>query len=177
MTTQCTHTLATGEPCNAPALNGGPFCRHHYPQLPLKDHKPAKQESRQSEPLILPTLLDKPSILKAVNEVIQALAAGRIKRSVADTLLSAIKFAGRLLTEIAEACLNASPYTSYFQPNTAALAASGNRPGAAVASSPARHAGAPPLHPEHASSLDPSTARIIKELLAQTRQLSQQPKA
>ena len=75
--------------------------------------KEAKDRSHDSEPLFLPSLLDKPSMLSAVNLVVHALAEGRIKRSVADTLLTAIKFANRLLNDIEEAGLSLYPAQNY----------------------------------------------------------------
>jgi hypothetical protein len=102
MPTQCLQSLSNGQQCTASAINGTKFCRHHDPSRP---HKETKEKSSETEPLILPPLLDKPSVLLALNEVLLALGEGRIKRSVADTLLSIIKLANRLLTEITEAGL------------------------------------------------------------------------
>lgn len=166
MTPQCSQSLTNGQRCNAPAVNGSRFCRHHDPQRPLK---PAKEESRDSEPLILPPLVDKPSILAALNVVLHALAEGRIKRSVAGTLLSAIKFANRLLTEIAEAGLTVLPATRYHQPSTVTLAASGHRPNRAEAFNPAR------VYPDrsslaHSSDMDPSMTRFIQQVVAQSHE-------
>jgi hypothetical protein len=184
MTPRCPQTLDNGQRCSALAINGSKFCRHHNPERPLK---PAREESRESEPLILPPLFDKPSILAALNEVVQALANGRIKHSVADTLLYGIKLAARLVTELDEAGLTIHPddEQSIGRPRTpnrdaqaqssngpVALAASGDRSKATNTFNPSRPAGAPPLYPDHASSLDPSTARIIKELMAQTHHLA-----
>ena len=98
MTTQCLQALDNGRQCNAPTVHGSKFCRHHDPQRP----KQSEPESRESDPLDLPSLLDKPSMLVAVDRVAQALASGRIKRSIAVTLLSCIKLAARLATEIGE---------------------------------------------------------------------------
>lgn len=96
MTPQCSQALDTGNQYNAPAINGSEFCRHHDPQRPRKE---AKDETSETESIVLPPILDNYSILIAVNEVVQALTEGRIKRSVADTLLSAIKLAVRLVKE------------------------------------------------------------------------------
>jgi hypothetical protein len=85
MSPNCTQSLENGKSCNAPAMNGSKFCRHHDPQRPPR---PAKEESRESETLVLPSLEDKYSILLALDEIIHALAEGRIKRSVASTLIS-----------------------------------------------------------------------------------------
>jgi hypothetical protein len=142
---------------------GSKFCRHHDEQAP----RPAKPEAPESEPLNLPSLIDKPSALAALNQVIQALGDGRIKRTVAQTLLSAIKFASHLITEIAEAGLSVIPAVRQFQPTGAlALAASGERPPA------------PPFNPARRYSVpqsndDPSTDRLVREILAQSYAIAQ----
>jgi hypothetical protein len=165
MAPRCYQSLDNGQRCNAPAIMGSKFCRHHDEHAP----KQAKPEARESEPLILPSLVDKPSALAALNQVIQALGDGRIKRSVAETLLSAIKFGARLLTEIAEAGLSVlpTPIVRQFQPTGAvALAASNDRP-ATPPFNPARRYTAPQ------SNDDSSTARIVRELLAQSHAIAQ----
>jgi hypothetical protein len=208
MSTNCTHTLATGEACNAPAVSGTPFCRHHYPQLPLKDPKPSPPVPEKFE---LPPIRDKDSILAAIIEVLNAMADRRIKRSEAETFIRGLKFAARLMTEIDEECIPSFPthqlhpaQSRSTMPNCApqqprnqtvagqpalttnkaarsdcsvALAAFGDCPKATSTFNPARRAGAPPLYPEHASSLDPSTARLVKEILAQSHQLASSQKA
>jgi len=114
--TNCLQSLHNGEQCTAPAVNGSLFCRHHDPQRPPRQ---ARERSRDLEPLVLPPLLDKPSMLLALNEVFQALGEGRIKRSVAETLLSAIKLALRLVTEIEAAGFGAFPADEDLQPTQA----------------------------------------------------------
>ena len=162
MAPRCYQSLDNGQRCNAPAILGSKFCRHHDEHAP----KPAKLEVRESEPLHLPSLIDKPSALAALNQVIQALGDGRIKRSVAETLLSAIKFGARLLNEIAEAGLSVLPAVPQFQPTGAvALAAAGDCP-PAPPFNPARRYAAPP------SNDDPSTARLVRELLTQSHQIA-----
>jgi hypothetical protein len=79
------------------------------PQPEPRQQNNAKAKSSESEPLYLPPLIDKPSMLVALNLVVRALGERRIRRSVADTLLSAIKFADRLVTEIQDAGLSAYP--------------------------------------------------------------------
>lgn len=82
--------------------------------MPTHETKPKPGDA---EPLILPPLNSKPAILAAVNEVVQALAGGRIKCSVADTLLSAIRLANRLLNEINEAGLSIYPSQQPTRPS------------------------------------------------------------
>ena len=107
MAPRCYQTLENGQRCSAPAIYTSKYCRHHDPQLlALKEARPKDPEA---EPLILPQLVDKTSVLAALNLVLHALSEGRIKRSVAHSLLSGIRFAYRLLTEIAEAGLSVHP--------------------------------------------------------------------
>ena len=203
MSTQCTHTLATGEPCNAPAVSGTPFCRHHYPQLPLKDPKPSPPVA---DNFTLPPIRDKACILAAIIEVLNAMADRRIKRSEAETFIHGLKFAARLMTEIDEECIPSFPThqlhpaqsrstmpngaqshnhivagqpalttnkaaRSDYNNGSVALPAFGDRRNAAGAFNPAS------LSHAHSSPLDPSTARIVKDLLAQTHQLASTQKA
>jgi len=203
MSTQCTHTLATGEPCNAPAVSGTPFCRHHYPQLPLKDPKPSPPVA---DNFTLPPIRDKACILAAIIEVLNAMADRRIKRSEAETFIRGLKFAARLMTEIDEECIPSFPThqlhpaqsrstmpngaqshnhivagqpalttnkaaRSDYNNGSVALPAFGDRRNAAGAFNPAS------LSHAHSSPLDPSTARIVKDILAQTHQLASTQKA
>jgi hypothetical protein len=97
MSTECTHTLASGAKCQAPARTGSTFCHHHNPRTHLDPHP---RETPESEPLMLPPLLDKCAILVAVTEIVHAASERRIKCSEARTLLMALQFASRLMTEI-----------------------------------------------------------------------------
>jgi len=99
MSTTCKSTLATGEPCNAPAINKCFSCRHHDPSHP---HRTAQPRRRESEPLELPPLVDKGGVLTAVVEVIQAVSERRIKRSEGGTLLFGLQLAGSLMNQIDE---------------------------------------------------------------------------
>lgn len=124
--TNCTHALANGQHCNAPALNGSAFCRHHDPRRPRRE---VQEESREAASLVLPLLHDKPSVLTALNELIQAIANDRIRHSEATTLLSGIKLAARLIREIEAAAL--------------AKSAGQNLPDSTLLHSGERHNGAP----------------------------------
>ena len=152
MFTQCLQTRGDGEQCAAPAVNGSKFCRHHDPTRPQQEARPqnnAKSKSAEPDPLYLPPLVDKQSMLVALNLVVRALGERRIKCSVASTLLSAIRFADRLVTEIQNAGLsvyptrqpanpvarptsptNPTPASSSYITGKVALAASGNHPNA-----------------------------------------------
>jgi hypothetical protein len=113
MSTECTHTLSSGQKCQAPARTGSSFCHHHNPRTHLDPHP---RETRESEPLILPPLLDKCAILVAVSEVIHAASERRIKCSEARTLLMALKFASRLMTEIDETSSSEFESRHYQEP-------------------------------------------------------------
>ena len=116
MPTECTHTLASGAKCQAPARNSSSFCHHHNPgQLP----DPHPRDTSESEPLLLPPLLDKCSILAAVCEVIHAASERRIKCSEARTLLMGLKFASRLMTEIDQTAVSSSAFESQPYPQPA----------------------------------------------------------
>jgi len=174
MAPRCYQSLDNGQRCNSPAIHGSRFCRHHDQQRTAKS---AKEKSPEMEPLALPPLLDKPSILAAVNIIVHALAEGRIKRSMAETLLSAIKLANRLITELAEAGLSDLLTDNHFQPAPIALAASGNphhHPKGTSAFNPSVHS-----HPAPSFDEGPSTARLVRELLAQSHEMqrTQKPNA
>jgi len=169
MAPRCYQSLDNGQRCSAPAIHGSRFCRHHDQQ---RTSKPATEKS-EMEPLALPPLLDKPSILAAVNIVVHALAEGRIKRSMAETLISAIKLANRLITEIAEAGLSDLATMDHVQPSPIALAASGTQ-----RQSPNGPRAFDPVH-SHSTPFndDPDTARLVRELLAQSHELDQRQQA
>ena len=162
MTPNCSQSLDNGKPCNAPAMIGTKFCRHHDPQRP---QRLSQQKAPEHEPLTLPDINDKQCALVAINVIIQALASGRIRRSVAQTLLCAINSATRLMDQILEEGEAGITYEDPL-PQPIALAAAG-------ASREVASPVAPKL-PLHAfkTEVDPSTARIVKELLAQTHQLA-----
>lgn len=98
MTKQCLQALNNGEQCNAPAINGSHFCRHHDPQTIREQLKTKSRDNHP--PFALPLLQDKSSVLHAINEVLRALADRLIKRSEADTFIHGIKFAARVIAEI-----------------------------------------------------------------------------
>ena len=166
MTPECSQLLDNSRPCTAPAVHDSNHCRHHDP---LRPRKHSLEESRESEPLSLPPLLDNPSILAALNQVVQALAQDRIKPSVARTLLSAIRFASRLVAEIAQEQRPLLPVAPAGDRNAIRsdhrLAASSDlrKPGPF---STARSASS------YQSDIDADTARMVKELVAQSHHLA-----
>jgi hypothetical protein len=109
MPTECTYTLASGATCKSPARTGSSFCHHHTPRAHLDPHP---RETRESEPLNLPPLLDKCAILVAVSEIVHAASERRIKCSEARTLIMALKFASRLMTEIDDTRFSSPSYES-----------------------------------------------------------------
>ena len=177
MARNCTQSLENGKPCNAPALNGSQFCRHHDPQRPPR---PPKEEPRQSEPLELPLLQDPYAVLLAMDIVVRALAEARIKRPVADTLISGIKFCSRVIRELMEEGVlqheepnpgedtevPARPEPRLVQQmapaGSSSLSGSNKTPGVFSAS---HRPSAPP-------DIDSSTPRTIRELIAQSKAIA-----
>ena len=175
MTPNCSQSLSNGQRCSAPAMHGSKYCRHH-------DHehspKPIQEKSPDSEPLALPPLTSKLSMLVAVDELVHALAEQRIKCSAADTLLSAIKLAHRILNELSDderaaiARAEDKPYPQRPQPTSwqptgqvAMDIAASSRPRKASPFS------APHRHPAD-FDMDASTASFVRELMAQSHQLA-----
>jgi hypothetical protein len=95
---QCTHILASGQRCQAPARTGTGLCRHHHP------HKPQREDRR----FVLPPLSEPSSVLYAVTEVVQAMAERRIKRSEAATLLFGLRLTANLMNDIDRAARQAA---------------------------------------------------------------------
>ena len=167
MSNACTHTLSSGRKCQAPAANGGnSFCRHHDPRRSTRQDE---EDSLEGEPLALPMLVDKPSTLAALNVVLQALAARRIKRSVAVTLLSGIKLANRLLTDIAEPGETASPTSNYIQPahSEPAVRPQKSGPGSSAPQTVVRLAAS--RHPVKPAAIF-NSERFVEELMEQAYQ-------
>lgn len=181
MLRRCLHTLETGQRCNAPATDTSKYCRHHNPQAPT-----TPVNETEMEPIHLPLVIDRPSALKAINIILHAMGEGRLKRPIAGTFLSAIKLATRVITDMAEAHETLSPsditdfrqMRSRLQPSQTddrpaiALAAAGEsrKPNSFSAARPFR---------THETDTDPATARMLKEILAQSRDFprAQQPGA
>jgi len=185
MLRRCLQTLENGQRCNAPATETSKYCRHHDPQLPAK---PAKEASAEMEPLHLPLIIDRSSALTAVNIVLQAMGERRIKRPLAGTFLSGIKLASRVLTEMAEAHETLSPadmhrFRSMRSSDRSQPARTDDNLAIALAAADESRkpnpfsAARPSL--AYQSDLDPDTARMVKEILAQSRDFprTQQPKA
>ncbi|HTM17948.1 MAG TPA: hypothetical protein VL135_13625 [Terracidiphilus sp.] len=105
--TTCSHTLANGQPCNAPALNNCSTCRHHDPNRP---HTEAQPRAREYQPLHLPPLVNKNGVLAAIAEVIHAISERRIKRSEGGTMLFGLQLASRLMTELDQMPLSEEEY-------------------------------------------------------------------
>jgi hypothetical protein len=90
MRTECTHFLASGRKCKAPAVGGTSLCRHHHP----------RDRARQHAPLILPEINDNRTLLRAINDVVRALAEGRIKRGEGGTLLALLQFVSTVMNDV-----------------------------------------------------------------------------
>jgi len=179
MLRRCLQTLENGQRCNAFATDTSKYCRHHDPQLPAK---PAKETSAEMEPLHLPLIIDRSSALTAVNIVLQAMGERRIKRSVAGTFLSGIKLASRVLTEMAEAHETLSPadmhrFRSMRSSDRPQPARTDDKLAIALAAAGESRKPTPFSAPRpsfaYQSDDDPATARMIKEILAQSHQLAE----
>ena len=167
MPTECTHTLASGAKCQAPARTGSTFCHHHNQRQPLDPHP---RETPESEPLMLPPLHDKCAILVAVSEVIHAASERRIKCSEARTLLMALKFASRLMTEIDNTRFSSPTYESQPSSNSAQQNTP-PQPVQAPRSAPAHpHQPTPSELDEFVQSLQNAT---VQQLRRQTGKLSE----
>jgi len=185
MLRRCLQTLENGQRCNAFATDTSKYCRHHDPQLPAK---PAKESSAEMEPLHLPLIIDRSSAPTDANIVLQAMGERRIKRPLAGTFLSGIKLASRVLTEMAEAHETLSPadmhrFRSMRSSDRSQPARTDDNLAIALAAADESRkpnpfsAARPSL--AYQSDLDPDTARMVKEILAQSRDFprTQQPKA
>ena len=99
--TQCLQSLMNGERCQAPAVNGTLFCRHHDPQKEIEYERKLKQ--RQTEPFQLPDFDDKRGLFVAIKSVLHAFSDRKIKRSEAETYLYGLKMADKVMTALDEA--------------------------------------------------------------------------
>ena len=99
--TQCLQSLMNGERCQAPAVNGTLFCRHHDPQKEIEYERKLKQ--RQTEPFQLPDFDDKRGLFIAIKSVLHAFSDRKIKRSEAETYLYGLKMADKVMTALDEA--------------------------------------------------------------------------
>ena len=82
---QCFHQLTSGQPCNAPALRGEYFCRHHIKSAPLI----ASSNSRFE----MPRITDRESIRAAVVQIACRVAANSLDIRRAGTILYALRTA------------------------------------------------------------------------------------
>jgi len=168
MPPKCFQTLDNGQRCSAPAILTSKYCRHHDPETQAREarmQKEARDKSRDSEPLFLPPLLDKPSMLSAVNLVVHALAEGRIKSSAAETLICAIKFANRLLNDIQEAGLSLYPAQNY--PTQTGARPTGPTKQAQSSNSYITGAVALAASGNHSMTDNPLPERFLEEMMAQ----------
>jgi len=99
--TQCLQALNNGQRCQAPAVNGTLFCRHHDPQPEIEEER--RLELRRTQPFSLPEFHDKAGIFVAISAVLHGVSDRKIKRSEAETYLLGLKFASRILTEMQQA--------------------------------------------------------------------------
>jgi len=173
MSKRCLQALNNGEQCNAPAVNGTLFCRHHDPQreIELEKEDERKRKERQSRPFALPHFHDKVGVFAAVTAVLNGLSDRVIKRSEAQTYLFGLKFADRLMAEIEQTatCPSALPSEGHLIEPTPFVSDHGQKQ--PVPFNPAR------LYRDHASPArlydsDPATDRLVRELMAQSHEMA-----
>ena len=89
---ECRHIYPNGKRCHAPALRGKPLCYFHSRNRTVID-----QNRERSHSVSLPPLEDRGAIQVAINEVLAALAAGKLDRKEIWPYLVAIQMASRNL--------------------------------------------------------------------------------
>lgn len=89
---ECRHIFPSGKRCHAAALRGKPLCYFHSRNRGLTDRNRARTHS-----VALPPLEDRGAIQVALNEVLAALAAGKLDRKECWPYLAAIQMASRNL--------------------------------------------------------------------------------
>ncbi len=89
---ECRHIFPNGRRCHAAALRGKPLCYFHSRNRSVADQNRARTHS-----VALPPLEDRGAIQVALNEVLAALAAGKLDRKEIWPYLSAIQMASRNL--------------------------------------------------------------------------------
>ena len=163
MASQCLQSQINGQRCTLPSIPGSKFCRQH-------DQMRQVEEAEAMGKVPFQRLVDRRSILNAVNDVLCALADERIKRTVADTFLNGIRMASRTIKEMEEAGETVTPSINYPQPKPVAIPTPAVRPRAAEPLNPARTYREPvsPIPP----SLDPATSVMIKSLVAQSQEIA-----
>ena len=90
----CRHVKQDGIACHSPALHGESYCHSH---LRYKGHRLRTWRGRRTlgvKDLHLPPPRDLHSILFSLNEVVQALTAGRIGLDEAGRVLKELNLAG-----------------------------------------------------------------------------------
>jgi hypothetical protein len=88
MIPECRHIKTNGLKCHSPAMRGSAFCYFHGRTRLL-----APRGRKKDKPLQFPLLTDSASILRALNEVLQALASRKIDTDRAGKLFYALQMA------------------------------------------------------------------------------------
>ena len=86
MLRECTHILASGRKCKAPAVAGSSLCRHHRPRRHVELTR-----------FVLPEFEDHRSLFRAISAVLHAASRRRIRRSEAGTYLFGLQLAARFM--------------------------------------------------------------------------------
>src|SRR6516162_9861537 len=83
----CQHTKVDGAFCQAPPLNGRPYCRFHLEALGRRMRMARARARREPYHLVLPILEDLNAVQVARMQVMDALAAGQLDEKRAGLLL------------------------------------------------------------------------------------------
>ena len=97
MTNTCTHLYDNGHHCGAVAVEDQRFCVYHLRHR-ARQHRMAQYRARgQRFDLQLPPLEDMPAVHSALNQLVEAVAAGMLDLKRANFLLSAVRSTGKFL--------------------------------------------------------------------------------
>lgn len=168
MAPQCKQSQLNGHQCTSPAIPNSIFCRQHEQMRQVEEAE--EKEIQKMRAMPFPRLVDRRSVLDAINFVLSALADDCIKRTVADTFLSGIRMASRTIKEMEEAGETVTPSIHRPQPRPVALAAPVVRSRAAEPFHPSR-VYREPASPSP-STPGPDAAAVIRELVAQSQDIA-----
>jgi hypothetical protein len=98
----CSHVKEDGTYCDSPALRGRRYCYYHLMQRGRRLRLALAQGRNEPAQLILPPLENLGSMSVALNEIVQALAAGQLDHRSAGLMLYAIQQAATVSQCVAQ---------------------------------------------------------------------------
>ncbi len=147
----CHHAMESGLYCQSPALRGRRFCYSHLRIRGQRIRMARALAQRQAWKLVLPPLDDMDSVLAALGQVGDALAAGLLPPRQADLLLYTLRQAAAALRWIARS------QAAAIRPSAAAVSLQTvDGPGATLA-------GAPPSAPDFGERACPELAEGVSK--------------